>query len=137
MAQPSTNQLVSFTDAQSLGLYLQSGQSNVTSNLIMTRSDATTKYILNLTALSAYPNNQCPPKSAILSNCENYTMSAPTVLLDAVAGPGLSDYSEINYYNCTNVNTVLRVYYGNANALFTLLSFISFFTSTNGTYGPA
>lgn len=57
----ASNQMVSYTDAQTSGFALQSGQSQVTSNQCMTKSDITTKY--NVT-ISGYSSNQLVPKSA-------------------------------------------------------------------------
>lgn len=60
----ASNQIVSFTAAQSLGFALKSGQSHITSNQCMTKSDATTKYNLDLNLMSSYTNNQLVPRSA-------------------------------------------------------------------------
>lgn len=57
------NQMVSFTQAQSLGFALNSGQSHVTSNQCMTKNDALTKYSLNASAMSGYTSNQLVPRS--------------------------------------------------------------------------
>jgi hypothetical protein len=46
----AANQMVSFTDAQTGGFTLKSGQSSVTSNQCMTKNDAFTKYNLTATA---------------------------------------------------------------------------------------
>lgn len=59
----ASNQMVTFTDAQSSGFALNSGQSHVTSNQCMTKSDALTKYNLDASAMSSYANNQLVPKS--------------------------------------------------------------------------
>lgn len=55
------SQMVSFTDAQTSGFSLNSGQSQVTSNQCMTKSEALAKY--NIT-ISGYTDNQLVPKSA-------------------------------------------------------------------------
>jgi len=57
------NEMVSFTQAQSLGFLLNLGQSHVTSNQCMTKLEATTKYSLNTALLNAYAPNQLIPKS--------------------------------------------------------------------------
>ncbi|MFH6966489.1 hypothetical protein [Flavobacterium sp. FlaQc-28] len=59
----SPNQMVSFTQAQSLGFSLNSGQSHVTSNQCMTKSDALTKYNLNASNMSSFANNQLVPRN--------------------------------------------------------------------------
>jgi hypothetical protein len=58
----ASNEMVSFTDAQTSGFTLKSGQSHVTSNQCMTRFDFITKY--NVT-ISGYSDNQLVPKSAL------------------------------------------------------------------------
>jgi hypothetical protein len=56
------NQMVSYTDAQTSGATLKSGQSQVTSNQCMTRLDIVTKYNVNINILLC-ANNQLAPKS--------------------------------------------------------------------------
>ena len=63
----ASNQMVTFTAAQSLGFSLNSGQSGVTSNQCMTKNDALTKYNLSSSAMSAYANNQLVPRSVWVS----------------------------------------------------------------------
>ena len=58
----ANNQMVSFTDAQTSGFSLKSGQSHVTSNQCMTRLDIVTKYNVSI---SGYADNQLVPKSAL------------------------------------------------------------------------
>jgi hypothetical protein len=60
----SLNQMVTFTDAQSSGFSLKSGQSHVTSNQCMTKSEALLKYVLSDSPMSTYSSNQLVPKSA-------------------------------------------------------------------------
>lgn len=63
----ASNQMVTFTNAQGGGFTLNAGQSNVTSDQCMTKSDALTKYNLDASAMSAYANNQLVPKSTWVS----------------------------------------------------------------------
>jgi hypothetical protein len=56
----ASNQMVSFIDAQTSGFPLKSGQSHVTSNQCMTKSEILTKY--NVT-ISGYDDNQLVPKN--------------------------------------------------------------------------
>jgi uncharacterized protein (TIGR02145 family) len=58
------NQMVSFTDAQGSGFDLKSGQSEVTSDKIMTKSDILTKYDIASDNFNAYANNQLVPKNS-------------------------------------------------------------------------
>ena len=62
-----SNQMVTFTQAQSLGFALKSGQSHVTSNQCMTKSDALAKYNVDADAMSSYANNQLVPRSVWVS----------------------------------------------------------------------
>lgn len=64
----ASNQMVTFTQAQSLGFALNSGQSHVTSNQCMTKSDVLTKYNIDASAMSSYANNQLVPRSAWVNN---------------------------------------------------------------------
>lgn len=59
----ASNQMVTFTEAQSLGFPLKSGQSHVTSNQCMTKSDALAKYNVDADAMSSYAENQLVPRS--------------------------------------------------------------------------
>ncbi|MFV8347256.1 hypothetical protein [Flavobacterium sp. ZB4P13] len=63
----ASNQMVSFTAAQSLGFALKAGQSHVTSNQCMTKSEALAKYNLDASAMNSYASNQLVPKSAWVS----------------------------------------------------------------------
>lgn len=65
----ASNQMVSYTDAQGGGFTLQPGQSAVTSNQCMTKTDATTKYVLDTSYLTAYASNQLIPKSVWFIGC--------------------------------------------------------------------
>jgi hypothetical protein len=58
----ASNQMVSYTDAQTSGATLKSGQSQVTSNQCMTSSDITTKY--NVTISGSFASNQLVPKGS-------------------------------------------------------------------------
>jgi hypothetical protein len=57
------NQMVSFTDAQTGGFTLQTGQSHTASNQCMTKSQAVEKYHLDNLYLSGFTNSQLVPKS--------------------------------------------------------------------------
>jgi hypothetical protein len=59
----ASNQMVTFTQAQSLGFALNAGQSSVNSNEYLTKAQALAKYNLNAGAMSAYASNQLVPRS--------------------------------------------------------------------------
>lgn len=65
----ASNQMVTFTQAQSLGFALKSGQSHVTSNQCMTKADILAKY--NVT-ISGYADNQLVPRSAWVSGASSF-----------------------------------------------------------------
>jgi hypothetical protein len=69
----ASNEMVTFTNAQGGGFTLNSGQSPVTSNECMTKSQALTKYNLDASAMSAYANNQLVPKSVWVSGVTSYS----------------------------------------------------------------
>lgn len=94
----ASNQMVSFTDAQGGGFTLQSGQSNVTSNQCMTKSDALTKYVLNSSYMSSYASNQLVPKNTWVAGTTSYsfnfsTTSATTPSSACALSYGLTLYS--------------------------------------------
>lgn len=59
----ASNQMVSFTDAQTSPFQLRPSQSAVTSNQCMDKDAALTKYALDASAMSSYASNQLVPKS--------------------------------------------------------------------------
>lgn len=69
----ASNQMVTFTQAQSLGFPLNSGQSHVTSNQCMTKSDALAKYNLDASAMNSYSSNQLVPRSAWVNSVAYYS----------------------------------------------------------------
>lgn len=89
----AADQMVSFTDAQTGGFTLNSGQSSVTSNQCMTKSDAFTKYSLTATAsTNALASNQLMRKDYWVSGAVCY------VLADIGRDPDSS------YIACENAN---------------------------------
>lgn len=88
----ASNQMVSYTDAQGGGFTLNAGQSSVTSDQCMTKTDALAKYSLNATNMSTYGALQLVPKSAWVNG----------VTLPYYYGNGpLSSYTAV-----TNVNVL-------------------------------
>lgn len=59
----ASNQMVTFTQAQSLGFGLNPGQSSVNSTECLTKAQALAKYNLDANAMSAYASNQLVPRS--------------------------------------------------------------------------
>lgn len=120
----ASNQMVSYTDAQTSGATLKSGQSQVTSNQCMTRLDIVTKYNVIISEF-LFPNNQLVPKGSwgiIIGFSATMT----------VGGNSQFGYREGNYgYISSNnistpagANAVLRDLYWAGNTLA--------FTITNG-----
>jgi hypothetical protein len=68
----ASNEMVSFTQASSLGFALQAGQSHVTSNKCMTKSEALSKYSLSSASMSGFASNQLVPRSAWVSGATAY-----------------------------------------------------------------
>lgn len=64
------NQMVTFTQAQSLGFQLNAGQSSVNSNECLTKSQALAKYNLDASAMSAYASNQLVPRSVWVTGAD-------------------------------------------------------------------
>jgi len=61
------NQMVSFTDAQTSGIALKAGQSHVTSNECMTKTQIQDKYNVLTAPMDSYASNQLVPKSQWVS----------------------------------------------------------------------
>lgn len=78
------NQAISFTDIQTSGFVLKTGESHVTSNQCMTRDDIVNKYYVNVTFTA---NNQLAVKALCLQTTYAYTLSAPyATAVEACAG---------------------------------------------------
>lgn len=60
----ASSQMVAFTQASTLGFTLNAGQSHVTSNQCMTKSEALAKYNISAGNMSGFANNQLVPRSA-------------------------------------------------------------------------
>ena len=70
----ANNQAISFTDIQTSGFILKTGESHVTSNQCMTRSDIQNKYYVNVTSTDM---NQLAVKALCLQTTYAYSLSAP------------------------------------------------------------
>lgn len=104
----ASNQMVSFTQAQSLGFTLQSGQSHTTSNKCMTKNDALVKYNLDASAMSSYTSNQLVPKSTWVNALTYYTYQ--------ISSGGCSDPVEtINLYSSSPSISLYMVFYTNTS----------------------
>ena len=120
----ASNQMPTFTDAQSGGFTLNSGQSSVTSNECMTKSQALTKYNLNSSNMSAYASNQLVPKSTWVSgvsydlyNANQYACGGGIVGTAVVALPSGTtvEYSKY-YYSYVDVGTYAYVITSSASS---------------------
>lgn len=104
----ASNQMVTFTQAQSLGFTLNSGQSHTTSNKCMTKNDALVKYNLDASAMSSYASNQLVPKSAWVNALTYYTYQ--------ISSGGCSDPVEtINLYSSSPSISLYMVFYTNTS----------------------
>jgi len=88
----ANNQAISFTDIQTSGFVLKTGQSHVTSNQCMTRDDIVNKYCVNVTFTA---NNQLAVKALCLQTTYAYSISAPyaTALLACAGTTSRTRYS--------------------------------------------
>jgi hypothetical protein len=86
----ASNQMVSFTQAQSLGFTLKSGQSHVTSNQCMTKTEAFSKYNLDASAMNSYASNQLVPRSAWVNGAPSVSFDNPHVISNQPAGQQIS-----------------------------------------------
>jgi hypothetical protein len=67
----ASNQIPTFTDLQTSGFTLNAGQSAVTSNECLTKTEALAKYNLSTSLMSSYASNQLVPKSNYASGSVN------------------------------------------------------------------
>ena len=120
----ASNQMVTFTNAQTSPFTLNAGQSAVTSNECMTKLQALTKYNLDASAMSAYANNQLVPKSVWVSAASGLIFSVAlgnsaaeacgSTFADVYSNtdiwvPGITLYTDINL--TTPVTGFTRVVY--------------------------
>ena len=104
----ASNQMVTFTQAQSLGYTLNSGQSHTLTDKCMTKSEALAKYNLNASAMSSYASNQLVPKSVLMNVSNYYTYQ--------ISAGGCSDQIEtINLYSSSASIAVGMVFYTNTS----------------------
>lgn len=124
----ASNQMVTFTAAQSLGFSLNSGQSAVTSNQCMTKNDALTKYNLSSSAMSAYANNQLVPRSVWVSGAFSllYTSGYTTS-----AGACSSFPATIQFYSSVADPAVGDVIYSNSGLTSVVVGGNSWFANSN------
>ena len=107
----ASNQMVSYTDAQGGGFTLNAGQSSVTSDQCMTKTDALAKYSLNATNMSTYGALQLVPKSAWVNGGFSAYM---TVGANAHYGYRLGLYgsmTDTNIANPAGQNAILQDLY--------------------------
>jgi hypothetical protein len=81
----ASNQMVTFTNAQTSGIPLKPGQSHVTSNQCMTKSEIQTKYNVQTTPMNSYASNQLVPKSQWVSAgsvYNTYSVRAANTIVD-------------------------------------------------------
>lgn len=97
----ASNQMVSFTQAQSLGFSLKSGQSHITSNQCMTKTEALAKYNLDTAAMNSYASNQLVPRSAWVSGTTNFT----STLTVGAGANGVYGYNVAGFGSMSNINT--------------------------------
>ena len=134
----ASNQMVSYTDAQTSGFNLQSGQSQVTSNQCMTKNDALTKYVLNSSYMSSYASNQLVPKSAWVSGVVGNAFTfGPNVSSTASGSCSLSTTGYTVYSSDTVLGSNSQLF---ENAAMTLPAFQNGVVYgnpyVNSSYGP-
>lgn len=70
--------MITFTQAQSLGIGLKPNQLHVNSNQCMTKLDAITKYNIKATSMDGYADNRLVPKSTWVSAVSTYQIALST-----------------------------------------------------------
>jgi hypothetical protein len=110
----ASNEMVTFTNAATGGFTLNAGQSNVTSNECMTKTQALTKYNLSSSAMSAYASNQLVPKSTWVNGITYYdfcTQFASQSTSSASCSTALGDYplQTTNSSGIVNVGDIVYI----------------------------
>jgi hypothetical protein len=84
----ANNQMVSFTDAQTSGIALKSGQSHVTSNECMTKTQIQAKYNVLTAPMDSFASNQLVEKEKWASASTTTTTTvAPTTTTTTTLAP--------------------------------------------------
>jgi streptogramin lyase len=101
----ASNQMVTFTQASTLGFSLNAGKSHVTSNQCMTKSDALAKYSLSAGSMIVFDNNQLVPRSSWVSTITS------SILGTTGTGPrGITIDASGNIYTANiNANNVSKI----------------------------
>jgi len=95
----ASNQIPTFTDLQTSGFSLNSGQSAVTSNECVTKANALAKYNLSSTAMNAFESNQLVPKSSYASGSVtsySYSVKLGTTTTNVCTATPTTVYSDID-----------------------------------------
>ena len=110
------NQMVTFTDAQSGGFILKSGQSNPGGTKCMTKSEALTIYNLKDALMNTYLTNQLVPKSVWVSN----SIPVSTIFGTTGSSPyGITIDSSGNIYTANyNSNNVTKITPSGSSSIF-------------------
>ncbi len=112
----ASNQMITFTAAQSLGFALNAGQSHVTSNQCMTKNDALTKYNLSASAMSSYASNQLVPKSVWVSGYFSFVTAGLTAENGAGACTiGFDPMLDFNLYSNVSTPFLGNIMYTNSS----------------------
>lgn len=133
-ADLSPTQAVSFTDAQSGGFALKSGQSHVTSNQCMTKNDALTKYNLSVSAMASYLDNQLVPKNVWISGVVG---NAITIYLGdhgSNATCALHPSSRTVYSSSTTISSGIVLYHDVSMTSIYTSSFTHYDTASNSLF---
>lgn len=107
--------MITFTQAQTLGVGLKPNQLHVNSNQCMTKLNATTKYNLKATAMDGYADNRLVPKSTWVSAVSTYQIALSSTNTSAT---------------CSSYGTMFQVY-SNSSVIQAPMTFYSNIDLTN------
>jgi hypothetical protein len=93
----ASNQIPTFTDLQTSGFSLNSGQSAVTSNECVTKANALAKYNLSSAEMNDFESNQLVPKSSYVSGA--VTSYSYSVKLDETSSSEVCDNPSTTVYS--------------------------------------
>lgn len=102
-ASLASNQFVSFSDAASSGIPLNSGQSHTYSDKFITKDEALTKYNCDPSYLTSFSGNQWVTKDSLVSGGTPIVVGSDTFLLGYSDGSTCSSgYALFLYWDDTN-----------------------------------
>lgn len=128
----ASNQIPTFTDLQTAGFALKAGQSHVTSNECITKSQALAKYNLSTSLMGNFSNNQLVPKSNYGTTVTSYSFDFSSAFANGILALNASSVStSITLYSATANLIVGTVFYTDSTLTTVFPGNNNFYLGTN------